>query len=142
MAKFAYNNIKNANICHMPFELNFGYQPQILYKENVDRRSQSRLADELLAKLKKLMIVCQENLYHAQELQKRAYNKGVKLWSYASGEKVWLNSKYIKTKRNRKLETKFFRPFRVLHLIGKQAYKLKLPKKWRIYDIFHMLLLE
>ena len=48
------------------------------------------------------MIVYQKNLYHAQELQKRAHDKGVKPWNYAPGEKVWLNSKYIKTKRKRK----------------------------------------
>ena len=49
------------------------------------------------------MTVCLENLHHAQKLQKRAHNKGVKPTSYASGDKVWLNSKYIKTKSNRKL---------------------------------------
>ena len=75
------------------------------------------------------MVVCRENLYHTQELQKRAHNKGVKPRSYAPGKKVWLNSKFIKTKRNRKLEAKFFRLFRVLYLVKKQAYKLKLPKK-------------
>ena len=53
-----------------------------------------------------------------------------------------MNSKYIKTKRNRKLEAKFFGPFRVLHPVGKQAYKLELPKKWRIHDVFYMSLLE
>ena len=26
--------------------------------------------------------------------------------------------------------------------MGKQAYKLELPKKWRIYDVFHVSLLE
>ena len=61
---------------------------------------------------------------------------------YAPGEKVWLNSKYIKTKRNWKLESKFFGPFRVLYPVGKQAYKLELPKKWRIHDVFHVSLLE
>ena len=30
----------------------------------------------------------------------------------------------------------------MLHPIGKQAYKLELPKKWRIYDVFHVSLLE
>ena len=29
-----------------------------------------------------------------------------------------------------------------MHLVGSQAYKLKLPKWWRINDIFHMSLLE
>ena len=129
MAEFAYNNVKNASTGHTPFELNCGYHPRMSYKEDVDPRSQSKSADKLSAELRELMIVCQENLYHAQELQKRAHDKGVKPQSYAPGEKVWLNSKYIKTKRNRKLEAKFFGPFRVLHPVGKQAYKLELPKK-------------
>ena len=41
-----------------------------------------------------------------------------------------------------KLEAKFFGLFRVLHLIRKQEYKLELPKKWRIHDVFYVLLLE
>ena len=129
MAEFAYNNAKNASTGHMPFELNCGYHPLVSLKEDTDPRSRSRTADELSAELRELMIVCHENLQHAQELQKRAHNKGVKPRSYAPGDKVWLNSKYIKTKRNRKLEAKFFELFRVLHLVGKQAYKLKLPRK-------------
>ena len=53
-----------------------------------------------------------------------------------------LNSKYIETKQNRNLKAKFFGSFRVLYPVEKQAYKLELPKKWRIYDVFHVLLLE
>ena len=114
---------------HTPFDLNCGYHPRMSYKDDVDPCSKSKSADELSAELRELMIVCRENLYHAQELQKRANNKGVKPRSYAPGDKVWLNSKYIKTKRNRKLEAKFFGPFRVLHPVGRQAYKLELPRK-------------
>ena len=142
MAEFAYNNAKNASTGHTPFELNCGFHPRMSYEEDVDPRSQSKSADKLLAELRELMIVCRENLHHAQELQNRAHNKGVKPQSYASDEKVWLNSKYIKTKQNRKLEANFFGPFRVLHLVGKQTYKLELPKKWRIHNVFHMSLLE
>ena len=142
MAEFVYNNTKNANTDHTPFELNCGYYPWMSYEEAVDSRSQSKSTDELSAELRELMIVCQENIHHAQELQNRGHNKGVKPWSYASGNKVWLNSKYIKTKRNQKLEVKFFGPFWVLHPVGKQTYKLELPKKWRIHDVFHVSLLE
>ena len=49
--------------------------------------------------------------------------------SYVPGHKVWLNSKYIKTKQNQKLKAKFFGLFRVLHLVGKQIYKFELLKK-------------
>ena len=53
-----------------------------------------------------------------------------------------MNSKYIKTKQNQKLKAKFFGLFQVLHPVGKQAYKLELPRKWKIYDVFHVSLLE
>ena len=142
MAEFVYNNAKNASTGHTPFKLNCGYHPRMSYKENVNSRSQSKLADKLSAELRKLMIVCQKNLYYAQELQKRAHDKTVKPRSYAPGEKVWLTIKYIKTKRNQKLEAKFFGLFWVLFPVGKQAYKLELLRKWRIHDIFHVSLLE
>ena len=142
MAEFAYNNTKNASTSHILFELNCGYYPWMLYEEKVDFCSKSKLADKLLAQLKELMIVCQKNLYHAQKLQKRAHDKGVKPKSYVLNDKFCLNSKYIKTKRNQKLEAKFFGPFRVLYFVGKQVYKLELTREWRIHDVFYMSLLE
>ena len=65
------------------------------------------------------MTICPKNLYHAQKLQKQAHNKGIKPKNYALSEEVWLSSKYIKTKQNQKLRAKFFRLFRVLHIICK-----------------------
>ena len=129
MAKFAYNNAKHASMRYTPFELNCKYHPRVFYEEDVDPRSRSKAVDELTEELRTLMAACRENLQHAQELQKRAHNKGTKPRSYAPGKKVWLNSKYIKIKSNRKLEAKFFRPFQVLHPVGSQAYKLELPKQ-------------
>ena len=142
MVEFAYNNIKNPSTNHTPFKLNCGYHPCNSFEEDTNPRFWLKTSIKLLAELQELMTVCQENLHHAQELQKQAHNKGVKPKSYTPGDKVWLNSKYIKTKQNRKLKAKFFGPFWVLHPVGKQAYKLKLPKKERIHDVFHVSLLE
>ena len=114
MAEFTYNNAKNASTGYTPFELNCGYQPRVSYKKNVNFHSKSKSANDLANDLRELMIVCQENLQHAQNFQKRAHNKSTKPRSYAPSDKVWLNSKYIKTKQNWKLEAKFFGPFRVL----------------------------
>ncbi len=44
--------------------------------------------------------------------------------------------------RNKKLESKFFGPFQVFHAIEKQIYKLELPIKWKIHDVFYLLPLE
>ena len=89
------------------------------YEEEVDLCSKSKLADKLSAELRELIIICCQNLYHTQKFQKLANNKGVKPRKYTSSEKFWLNSKYIKTKQNQKLEPKFFGLFQVLHPIGK-----------------------
>lgn len=68
MAKFAYNNTKNANTDHLFFELNCGYHPQTSYKEDIDPQSWSKWADELANKLMKLITACKTNLQYAQEL--------------------------------------------------------------------------
>ena len=78
MAEFAYNITKNTSTNHTPFELNCGYHLQMLYKEDVDSHSQFKSADKLSAELRKQMIVCRKNLYHAQKIQKQAHNKRVK----------------------------------------------------------------
>ena len=142
MAEFAYNNAKNASTGYTSFKLNCGYHPCVSFEEDTNPRSQSKMAEELSSKLRELMTVYWENLHHTQEFQKRAHDKGVKPRSYVPSDKVWLNSKYIKTKQNRKLEAKFFGPFQVLHPVGKQAYKLELPKKWRVHNVFHVSLLK
>ena len=121
MAEFVYNNAKNANTRRTSFKLNCVYHLWVFYEEDIDLQLKSKSANKLLAELRELMIVCRKNLYHAQEIQKHAYNKGVKFRSYAFSDKVWLNSKYIKTKQNRKLEAKFFKPFQVLYQVSKQA---------------------
>ncbi len=129
MAEFAYNNAKNASTGHIPFTLNYGYHSRVSFEKDVDPRSRSCSANKLAKELRELIKVCCQNLLYTQKLHKKAYDKGVKSCSYASGKKVWLNSKYIKTKRNKTLKSKFFGPFQVCHTVGKQAYKQELPTK-------------
>lgn len=68
MAKFIYNDAKNASTNHTPFELNRDYHPRILYEENIDPRFKSKSVDKLAAKLRNLLIMYKKNLQHAQEL--------------------------------------------------------------------------
>ncbi len=88
MAQFAYNNAKNASTSNTLFELNYGLYLWVSFKENVDPYFRSYLANKLTDKLKELIEICCQNLFYAQELQKRAYNKGVKSRNYTSSKKV------------------------------------------------------
>ena len=68
------------------------------------------------------MNICCQNLLHIQDLQKQAHDKEIKPHSYALSDKIWFNSKHIKTKRNQKLKTKFFGLFQMLNPVEKQEY--------------------
>ena len=68
MAKFTYNNAKNASTGHTPFELNCEYHPWVSYEKDIDPCSKSQSANQLLAELRELMTVCHKSPHHAQEL--------------------------------------------------------------------------
>ena len=55
----------------------------MFYKKRVNPYSKSKLANKVLAKLRKLMIVYKKNLYYIPKLQKRVYNKSVRPRKYA-----------------------------------------------------------
>lgn len=141
-AEFAYNNTQHSSTKMTPFEANIGYHPRMSYEDNRDPRSKSKAAEAQAEDLRDLLVELRNNLLKAQENQAKYHNKTVKERCYAPGEKVWLNSRHIKTKRNKKLEHKFLGPFEVLRPIGTQAYELKLPKSWKIHPVFHVSLLE
>ena len=68
IAKFAYKNAKNASSSHIPFKLNCGYHPRVSYKKDLDPHSKLKTVEKLSSELWNLIAVCQQNLYHAQEL--------------------------------------------------------------------------
>ena len=111
IAEFAYNNSKNASTGYNPFKLNCRYHLCVSFKDKYNGCSRSSSAKRLAMDSRELIDICCQNLLHAQDLQKRAYDKKMKPQSYILGENIWLNSKHIKTKKNWKLEVKFFRPF-------------------------------
>ena len=88
MAEFAYNNAKNASTGNTLFELNCGFHPRISFEDDVNPRSKSHSADKLAKELRELIDICQQNLLHAQEFQKKAYDQSMKPQSYIPGEKV------------------------------------------------------
>lgn len=51
MAKFIYNNTKNASTGHISFELNYNYHSYILFEKDANPCFKSKLVDKLSIKL-------------------------------------------------------------------------------------------
>lgn len=47
IVEFVYNNAKNMNTGHIPFELNYDSHPHVFYKANINPYSKSKSADKL-----------------------------------------------------------------------------------------------
>lgn len=138
MVEFVYNNTKNINIDHIPLELSYSYYPYAFFEDKTNLYPKSRSANELAKELRNLISIYQQNLICTQKLQKQAPKQDVKPCSYASGKKVWFNSKYIRIKQNPKPKTKCFGLSQVLDPVRKKAYKLESSIKQKIYAVFYI----
>ena len=61
--------------------------------------------------------------------------------NFKIGQKVWLDSRNLKTYNNKKLSPRREGPFKILKQKGPVTFKLELPITWRIHDVFHASLL-
>ena len=51
-------------------------------------------------------------------------------------DKVWLDSKNLKTIYHKKMKPKWEGPFTITEVLGPVTYKLQLQKTWRIHHVF------
>src|SRR5436190_17545253 len=62
---------------------------------------------------------------------------------HKKGDKVWLNTKNIRTRRPaKKLDDRNAGPFVISQVISSHAYRIELPKTMRIHNVFHADLLS
>src|SRR6201985_2840434 len=90
------------------------------------------------ARFEEIRKQAQSSMMRAQAL----YPKTRKHVPYKKGDKVWLESKNLKTMHpTTKLRALRYGPFEVTEVIGSTTYRLKLPPQWKIHNAFHASLL-
>jgi transposase InsO family protein len=145
-AEYACNSHVNASTGKVPFEVVLRYSPQFRTQpalqepvRNKDNPAARELAEKIDDGIKE-----GKNLWEdAQKAMSKYYNKKHKERTYQEGEKVMLSAKNIRMRKaSKKLTDRYIGPFTILEAVGKNAYRLDLPKHYRIHPTFHVSLLE
>jgi len=143
-AEFAYNNSKHDSTGVAPFELVYGRTiPSAPGSTGLDLTRLSERALQDWKPREEVRETARQNLARAQGYQQKAYNKSHKPKEFKVGDQVMLDTRNIRTTRpKKKLDYKYWGPLKVTERIGKQAYRLDLPKDSGIHPVFHVSLLE
>lgn len=142
MAELALNKLSSSATGSTPSYANYGRNPNIR-----DAPLTSPMSDRAIVfvdDLKKLHKQIENNLEVSQIRMEKQENKhrskGPQL---KEGDKVWLHTKNLKTKRpNKKLDHVRVGPFRMKRVKGPVNYELELPADSKIFPTFHVSLLE
>ena len=62
--------------------------------------------------------------------------------SFEAGQTVWLDTRNLKMAYHKKMAPKREGPFEIKEVLGPVTYRLKLPKSWKIHNVFHATLLR
>jgi len=144
-AEFAVNNGVHAALKMSPFEVLYGWNPDVHTAPTRDEFPEGKVpaATERARSMRETSEMLAKRWRTAQESQKRGNDARNKPMSYKVGDMVLLSSKNLSLPGSKKkLGARFVGPFRVRDCIGSQAYRLALPESYKIHNVFHVSLLE
>jgi len=142
LAEYAYNNSKASAHKLTTFFAHYGFHPQTEWMK--EREAQNPRATMYTHGMKTVQENARTTLEQTREAMKKYYDRKARPQpDIETGDLVMLNAKNIKSKRpTRKFTPRLYDPFKVLEKKGNRAFKLDIPARWKIHQVFHVSLLE
>jgi hypothetical protein len=151
LAEFACNNHVSETTGISPFFANYGYHPRLGVEPShpcpptlsTTARAEHFNANSIADRFQKIHEFLRQEIALAQDRQEAYANASRSpAPAYREGDKVWLDTRNIKTERpSKKLDDKFKGPFKVVKA-GSHSCTLDLPSSWKISKTFHTSLLR
>ena len=143
-AEFAANNSVHHALRMSPFEVLYGWSPEIRDGPARDELPEGWVpaAAERARSMRDASAELAKRWQATQVAQKAAQNRKQKPKTYKVGDMVLLSTKNLRLKGTKKLNARFAGPFRVRDAVGPQAYRLSLPTSYKLHNVFHVSLLE
>jgi len=142
MAEFAYNNSTTTGYGMSPFYATYGFHP--IAGNPASTGPLNPTSKTYAHWMHTVHDETRKGLEEAQERMRRYTDPARKEPpAYQVGDLVMLSSRNIKTRRpSKKLDHKNHGPFQIEKIVSLLAVCLRLPWKWKIYNVFHVSLLK
>lgn len=141
--EFAYNDSLNPSIGYSPFYLNYGSHPNTPLSL-ICKTTQALPEDvaNFASRMRADFARARHALKLAQATQAKYHNAHRRDVVFRVGDKVWLSASHLRRPHvenaSKKLERKFLGPYRITEVISPVAYKLDIPKSWRIHPVINI----
>src|ERR1700742_3336994 len=144
MAEFQHNNHVHASTQHLPFYLDTGRHPRMVFEPR-QRPSRIETVNDFADRMKASLDEAKAALTKAKDDMARYYNrKRIPTPVYKPGDKVYLDASDIQTTRpSRKLSHLRLGPYEVEKQVSSNAYRLRLPFAMRrLHPVFNVVKLS